>query len=185
MLRDRIVCRINNPRIQHCLLAEPELTYKSVFELVQSMETAEQNTASCPPWNELWSRQEEFHYTPRAATQSHTHKAVLFAVAAEETWLQVQGNTCSKKGHLPKVWATAETPRNQKRWQQTNSHHLWYLIQKRTLTPQKFITWMRAQMKMNTIYCDLRYQSTFDSFTYPYLIMEIDTGAARSVISDV
>ena len=37
MLRDRIVCGINDVRIQHRLLAEPELTYKSDFELAQFM----------------------------------------------------------------------------------------------------------------------------------------------------
>ena len=44
MLRDQIVCGINDPRIQRRLLAERELTYKSAFELAQSMETADRNT---------------------------------------------------------------------------------------------------------------------------------------------
>ena len=46
MQRDRIVYGINDPRIQRCLLAERELTYKSGFELAKSMETVhvDQNT---------------------------------------------------------------------------------------------------------------------------------------------
>ena len=40
ILRDRIVCGINNSRIQRRLLAERE-SYQSAFELAQSMETAD------------------------------------------------------------------------------------------------------------------------------------------------
>ena len=71
MLRDRIVCGINDSKIQRCLFAEPELTYKSAFDLAQSMETAEQNAYNlqsfrCEPQN----KPDDFYYTPRAITQS-------------------------------------------------------------------------------------------------------------------
>ena len=66
MLRDRIVCGINDPRIQRRLLAEREFTYKSAFELAQSMETANQNTndLQTTPRSEPRSRQDDFHYMP-------------------------------------------------------------------------------------------------------------------------
>ena len=47
MLRDQIVCGINDPRIQRHLLAEYELTYQSAFELVQSMELLTRTTIIC------------------------------------------------------------------------------------------------------------------------------------------
>ena len=43
MLRDRIICGINNPIIQHRLLSEKALTSKSAMELAQGMESAAKN----------------------------------------------------------------------------------------------------------------------------------------------
>ena len=43
MIRDRLVCGINDDGIQRRLLAEQDLTYKKVVELAQSLETAMQN----------------------------------------------------------------------------------------------------------------------------------------------
>ena len=40
MIRDRLVCGINNEKIQRRLLAEPELTYKRAVELSLAMESA-------------------------------------------------------------------------------------------------------------------------------------------------
>lgn len=43
MLRDRLVCGINNEWIQQRLLAEAKLTYTKALELAQGLETAAQN----------------------------------------------------------------------------------------------------------------------------------------------
>ena len=43
MLRDRLVCGINDKRIQRRLLAEPDLTFKRAFELAQGLEIADRN----------------------------------------------------------------------------------------------------------------------------------------------
>ena len=44
MLRDRLVCGVNNDAIQHCLLSETtKLTYKRAMELAQSLESAAKN----------------------------------------------------------------------------------------------------------------------------------------------
>ena len=40
---DRYVCGILDARVQHRLPAKPDLTFKKIFELVQSMEVAEHN----------------------------------------------------------------------------------------------------------------------------------------------
>ena len=153
MLRDRIVCGINDPRIQRRLLAERELTYKSAFELAQSMETADQNTndLQTSPRSEPRSRQDNFHYMPRAGTQlsyfvcyrcGGNHKA------PDCKHKDAICNKCSKKGHLAKVCrsgsARPEVPKNRKQRQQTNT--------KKTLRPQGLTIWMQAQMQMNTIY---------------------------------
>ena len=46
MLRDRLVCGIEDPKIQRRLLAEPDLTFDKVFELALAAESADQN-AKC------------------------------------------------------------------------------------------------------------------------------------------
>ena len=43
MLRDRLVCGINDPRIQRRLLAEPTLSYVKALELAHTTETAKSN----------------------------------------------------------------------------------------------------------------------------------------------
>ena len=44
MLRDRLVCRVNDERIQQRLLAESQLEFKKAMELATAMETADKNT---------------------------------------------------------------------------------------------------------------------------------------------
>ena len=43
MLRDRIVCGINNDSIQCCLLAEPGLTFKKALKIAQGLEAVARN----------------------------------------------------------------------------------------------------------------------------------------------
>ena len=43
MLRDRLVCGINDQRLQRRLLSEPELTFAKALELAQAAEAAERN----------------------------------------------------------------------------------------------------------------------------------------------
>lgn len=43
LVRDRLVCRIHDDRLQRRLLAEPNLTYDKAFELAQIHEAAERN----------------------------------------------------------------------------------------------------------------------------------------------
>ena len=44
MLPDRLVCGINDDRIQKRLLSEPELTFQKAFDLAQAMELADKGT---------------------------------------------------------------------------------------------------------------------------------------------
>ena len=44
MLRDRLVCGVNDERIQRRLLAESQLEFKKAMELAAVMETADRNT---------------------------------------------------------------------------------------------------------------------------------------------
>ena len=52
MLRDRLVCGINNEWIKQRLLAEAKLTYAKALELVKGLETAAQNIDTANPKEE-------------------------------------------------------------------------------------------------------------------------------------
>lgn len=43
MLRDRLVCGINNQHLQRRLLAEADLTFAKAFDLAQAVKAAEHN----------------------------------------------------------------------------------------------------------------------------------------------
>ena len=43
VIRDRLVCGVNDRRIQKRLLAEPDLTFKKAMEIAQAMEAADKN----------------------------------------------------------------------------------------------------------------------------------------------
>ena len=49
MLRDRIVCGINDDAIQRRLLTEPGLTYKKSLEIAQNLEATSQNMRELHP----------------------------------------------------------------------------------------------------------------------------------------
>ena len=44
MLQDRLVCGIDDPKVQRRLLAEPDLSFDKAFELALTSESADQNT---------------------------------------------------------------------------------------------------------------------------------------------
>jgi len=111
MLRDRIVCRINDGVIQHRLLSEKELTFKTGLEIAQEMESAANNvkeltnhpdgtmlltpvhhvTEATKPANVCYRCGKSGHYTPKCK-----HKETLCS-------------KCGKVGHLQKVCRSKRT----------------------------------------------------------------------------
>ena len=142
MLRDRIVCGINDPRIQCRLLAERELTYQSAFELVQSMETANQNTndLQAPPRSEPRSRQDDFHYIPRAGNQ--TPRYVCYHCggnhkAPDCKYKDAICKNCSKKVPWQKCVAVHQLGQKFRGTRSSDSR----IMQKRTLRLQRLTIW--------------------------------------------
>ena len=69
ILQDRLVCGIGDTRVQRCLLAETDLTFKKAFELAWASELAEKNArdlqrqSSHPPNVNFVSKQPELFST--------------------------------------------------------------------------------------------------------------------------
>ena len=71
MLRDRLVCRVRDKRLQQRLLAEPDLTFKKAMELCQAIEAAERNAkdlqARQPPQDCHCVGPQQAHQIPQTA----------------------------------------------------------------------------------------------------------------------
>ena len=96
MIRDRLVCGINDESIQKRLLAEPKLTYAKAVELSQSMETAIQNV------KELKVRSEASRRDPEeSASQSHPRNLDVHTVSNSQSKKGVPTcYRCGKVGHV-------------------------------------------------------------------------------------
>ena len=92
MLRDRLICGINNDRMQRHLLAESKLSFEKAYELAQAMETADHDAKELqgPPTaavNKL-TRGTGKHFSTgmRQTTSPMTHKNLkIIATAAGES----------------------------------------------------------------------------------------------------
>ena len=90
MLHDRLVCGIEDPKIQWTLLAEPDLTFDKAFELALASESADKNAkdlqATKSPQPSLNRMQTKLQAKPTDCPHksSDCHK-------------------CGKKGHLARV----------------------------------------------------------------------------------
>ena len=67
MIRDHLVCGVNNDTIQPRLLAEKELTFERAFEIAQSIEAAEKKSKIIK--NGSNGKQETLHYSETGFTQ--------------------------------------------------------------------------------------------------------------------
>lgn len=100
MLRDPLVCGVNNDQIQKRLLAEPELAYKRAFELATAMETASKNIkeiqgTSLAGINKMQPQPEERGAPCYRCGGGHT--------AAQCCFKDVECRYCKKVGHIARV----------------------------------------------------------------------------------
>ena len=93
MLRDRLVCGVEDSRIQRRLLAEPELTFDKAFEIAMASESAEKNVKdlqSPVPVNKLKSH----------GTQNPCYRCGEKHKAADCRFKTAECRKCGKKGHI-------------------------------------------------------------------------------------
>ena len=121
MLRDRLVCGINDDRIQQRLLAEPILDFAKALQIALAMESAAKDSkqlkvpAPSGPsqpvyYNKSSSKPRTSHKT---VTESSNRSASTSAVvcwrcggphyAPSCRYINVVCRACNKKGHLAKV----------------------------------------------------------------------------------
>ena len=136
MIRDQLVCGINDSRIQRCLLAEPDLTYKKDFDLAQAMETAEQSTIDLQG-SKQHRNTIDLHYTA-------VEKLICYLCEGSHKAPECQHKdavcrSCGKKDTWQK--SVEGKPRTQR------SHKRFYKTQESLRKPT---IWMRGRMMMST-----------------------------------
>ena len=99
MLRDRLVCGINDKRIQRRLLAEPDLTFKRAFELAQGLEIAVRNLLDL----ETPQRSEVVNVMKTRGTDYSCYHCGGKHRATDCRFKQLICYNCHKQGHLARV----------------------------------------------------------------------------------
>ena len=97
MLQDRIVCGINNSKIQKRLLAESKLTYQQALDLTQGLETAAKNVKELRPPHSHNAGPKAEEVLKVTSTSGKTNDGVTSGCP---TKTEVSCYRCGKPGHL-------------------------------------------------------------------------------------
>ena len=201
MLRDRLVCGINDQRMQRRLLAEPDLTCKKAVELAQAIESADQNVRDLQkstPSDLHAITPVEQRQTPRRASRPSSSRSPHSGVSvrrsqpptacprcAGQHWASdcrfrnATCHECGKTGHLRRVCRSKRTnqqPNQQKPHKQLLDTHCLSKQECDHSDSQTYNVFYTPCSRSD----QLRLVVNVDGVDLP---MELDTGAAVSIIS--
>ena len=177
MLRDRLVCGLRNQKLQQRLLAESNLTFTKAFEIAQTAELSEQNAKDLQRPETMDVHVMNKKGQERTMATSNCFRCHGNHLASECRFRSVDCNNCGKRGHIARACrqiredrypasaasSTRRVPRSRERKQDSPE-----LLQTDTLYAFRSPDPLRAPVKINNVTIE----------------MEIDTGAAASVISE-
>ncbi|XP_058872250.1 uncharacterized protein K02A2.6-like [Acipenser ruthenus] len=187
MLRDRLVCGLQDDRIQRRLLSETALDFKKAVEIAQAMEAAAQQahdlkpTASTPPVIHkaiavgspaIDCRQGEGKNMCYRCGQPHAARDCRFKDAV--------CHNCNKKGHIAKVCRSKNQPRQHRGGWQPKMPKATHSLEGEVDEDEPEVVYSMHQAKtekVEPIYVTVKAQGE-------ELQMEVDTGASFTVISE-
>ena len=188
-LRDRFVCGLRNEAMQRRLLGEADLTYSKAMELAQAMEAAEKNARTFKG-TEPAIRRVQGRPTHRAQVKKPCTRCGKPGHTAHECrFRDAECHACGKKGHIasacrskpqarPQRKGTQLTYRNKIRPQGTHALHEEKQVTENTDSEaEEFPLFKFNEPSSNPI--EIQVKINDQSLT-----MEVDTGAAVSIISD-
>lgn len=111
MIRDRLVCGINNDKIQRRLLSEPELSYKKAVELAIALELATKNVedlsikdgVTCNNKVHRVQQHKSFQSDDSSKSQRDCYRCGGQHEASKCRFREIMCFNCDKKGHIAKV----------------------------------------------------------------------------------
>ena len=103
MLRDRLVCGVDDLRIQRRLLAEPQLTFDKAFEIAVASESAEKNVKDLQSGTQLSDSPVNKLRTHHSATQKSCYRCGDKHKAADCRFRTAECRKCGKKGHIARA----------------------------------------------------------------------------------
>ena len=176
MLRDWIVCGINDDTIQKRLLAEAKLTNTKALELVRGLETAAQNVKkiSCKETASLYTptrngQQDVYKVIPERRAELSCYRCGKTGhVASKCRFKGAKCHKCGKMGHLQRVChskAKDERKRNSRSVNRVEEEEEYCLLQ---LTSPQSTPPLKMTLKLED--CPVK--------------MEIDMEAAMSLVSE-
>ena len=165
MLRDRLVCGVEEPKIQRRLLAEPDLTFDKAFELALASESADKNAKDLQP-------------TASPTVNRVQHKKICHRCgdkhsAADCKFKTAECRKCGKKGHIARACrskSSTQEPRPQRKLTQHTTHNV-------TEDSEDYTMYNLSGVSVEPLKVTVRVDNAD-------LDMEVDTGASVSIISE-
>ena len=115
MLRDRIVCGVNDNRIQRRLLAEPDLTFKKALEVAQALELADRGAADilgAPSHVATPASAVPIHSVQKGGKEGTSEACIRCGgkhlLTACKFPRDVECFVCSRKGHIARICRKAK-----------------------------------------------------------------------------
>ena len=200
MLRDRLVCGITNSQLQKRLLSEPDLTFKKALSLAQALESSEQGS-------QYLQQQQQKHAPNQVNKLDHRRRPPPPAAAipgkpcyrcggphssARCCFKEASCHLCKKTGHIAKMCCSSQTSSQkqtakqeatspqQKNYRQNNSTH--QVERGRSSSPEDLTD--NPYELFNLQGTSGKPYSIKIQVNQTELQMEIDTGAALSLISE-
>ena len=183
MLRDRIVCGCRDKRLQCKLLAEPELTFAKAFATAKAMETAEREAkelhADLPSTSQVHSLRDRPSRKKAELPRKTPLSSQCYRCGANHSpdscrFKTVDCNHCGKKGHIARVCRSKA--RLSQKQQPTPHNPRTHQIEVQT-EPQEYAMFYSGSGNPTPIQVTL-------SVSDVEVTMEVDTGAALSIISE-
>ena len=166
MLRDRLVCGVEEPKIQRRLLAEHDLTFDKAFELAIASESADKNAKDLqqPASTSTVNRMQHKKICHRCGDK-HSATDCKFKTA--------ECRKCGKKGHIARA-CRSKPPIQEPRPPRKSTQHATHIV---TEDSEDYTMYTLTGVSVKPLKVTV-------SVNNVDLNMEVDTGASVSIISE-
>ena len=165
MLRDRLVCGVEEPKIQRRLLAEPNLPFDKAFELALASESADKNAKDLQPMSSFTVNQVQHKKNCYRCGDKHS--------AADCKFKTAECRKCGKKGHIARA-CRSKTSTKELRPQRRSMQHATNNV---TKDSEDYTMYNVSGVSVKPLKVTVRVNNAD-------LDMEVDTGASVSIISE-